>query len=225
MFWRATDRASRWNYRSSKSDRKRPSRDERTKSKSILWLGAGNIVADTTGQLSGGTVEHALRPYLPSPRLSAHQREMRSALKKPKKPRPARTRNSSPRSCRARDPIVVVVDHRFGRGKERSFTFSPCTLFWTTPGFSSRKEEGPASHTGTRPNRGRFLGIHHPPGESTQVKLTATIAGAVGIILGCLCGCFPLIFVKPPEARGAAPASGAPGASDSGEERAGNSRP
>ena len=42
MFWRATDRASRLNDRSSKSDLQRPSYEERTKRKSILWLGAGN---------------------------------------------------------------------------------------------------------------------------------------------------------------------------------------
>ena len=41
MFWKAMDRASRWNDRSSESDLKRPSCESRTKHKSILWLGAG----------------------------------------------------------------------------------------------------------------------------------------------------------------------------------------
>ena len=41
MFWRATDRASRWNDRSSESDLKRPRYESRGKHKSILWLGAG----------------------------------------------------------------------------------------------------------------------------------------------------------------------------------------
>ena len=41
MFRKATDRASRWNTRSSESDLKRLSYESETKCKSILWLGAG----------------------------------------------------------------------------------------------------------------------------------------------------------------------------------------
>lgn len=39
----------------------------------------GNIIADTTGQVSGGTVENILRPYLPAPNLSSAQRASRNA--------------------------------------------------------------------------------------------------------------------------------------------------
>jgi hypothetical protein len=39
----------------------------------------GNIIADTTGQVSGGTVDNVLRPYLPAPNLSASQRLSRDA--------------------------------------------------------------------------------------------------------------------------------------------------
>jgi len=39
----------------------------------------GNIIADTTGQLSGGTVDSVLRPYLPNPRLTPQQHGARSA--------------------------------------------------------------------------------------------------------------------------------------------------
>ena len=41
MFWRATDRASLLNYRSSKSDLKRLCYEEITKCKSLLSLGIG----------------------------------------------------------------------------------------------------------------------------------------------------------------------------------------
>ncbi|KAJ8606145.1 hypothetical protein CTAYLR_010728 [Chrysophaeum taylorii] len=33
----------------------------------------GNVIADATGQLSGGTVDAVLRPYLPNPRLTTQQ--------------------------------------------------------------------------------------------------------------------------------------------------------
>lgn len=39
----------------------------------------GNVVADTTGQVSGGTVDTMLRPVLPAPRLSEAQRASRAA--------------------------------------------------------------------------------------------------------------------------------------------------
>ena len=39
----------------------------------------GNIIADTTGQVSGGTVDRLLRPVLPAPNLSAAQRASRAA--------------------------------------------------------------------------------------------------------------------------------------------------
>ena len=39
----------------------------------------GNVVADTTGQVSGGTVDRMLRPVLPAPRLSEAQRASRAA--------------------------------------------------------------------------------------------------------------------------------------------------
>ena len=39
----------------------------------------GNIVADTTGQVSGGTVDRVLRPILPSPNLSQAQQASRRA--------------------------------------------------------------------------------------------------------------------------------------------------
>ena len=41
----------------------------------------GNIVADTTGQVSGGTVERLLRPVLPCANLSAAQRATASATR------------------------------------------------------------------------------------------------------------------------------------------------
>jgi len=40
---------------------------------------AGNVIADTTGQVSGGTVDRLLRPILPAPGLSAKQQASRKA--------------------------------------------------------------------------------------------------------------------------------------------------
>lgn len=39
----------------------------------------GNIVADVTGQLSGGTIDAILRPYLPHPKLTPSQQASREA--------------------------------------------------------------------------------------------------------------------------------------------------
>jgi len=38
-----------------------------------------NVFADGLGQLSGGTIDAVLRPYLPNPRLTAHQQQSSQA--------------------------------------------------------------------------------------------------------------------------------------------------